>query len=172
MNPVVGPSADYAPRALFQALLPHLRMQSRIAFRDVPCPGRRADLVAEVIALAWKWLLRLHERGKDVLPFAMRFVRLIVHGVRCGRRLGRQDRAEDVLSPAAQYRHGFKVEPLVTAPGLYHEMRTGPGDGQRQLDAYEERLRDNARTPPPDAAAFSIDFPRFVAGLSGRDREL
>jgi len=28
------------------------------------------------------------------------------------------------------------------------------------------------RTPPPDAAAFRIDFPRFLGGMSERDRAL
>ena len=40
------------------------------------------------------------------------------------------------------------------------------------MDAYEERLRDNTVTPPPDAAAFRIDWSHFLATLSERDREL
>ena len=44
--------------------------------------------------------------------------------------------------------------------------------GQQELDAYEERLQDNHVTPPPDAAAFRIDFPRFLGTLSERDRDL
>jgi hypothetical protein len=169
--PGVNPSAN-AVYAVFQTLLPHIQTRARLTFRDVSYPGHRADRVAEFTALAWKWPRRLHQRGKDVMPFSMLFIRLIVRGVRCGRRLGHQERAQDVLSPVAQHWHGFKVEPLATAPGLYHKIRSGPGDGQRQLDACEERLRDNAITPPPDAAAFRIDFPRFVGGLSGREREL
>jgi hypothetical protein len=44
--------------------------------------------------------------------------------------------------------------------------------GQQSLDEYEERLADNTRTPPPDAAAFRIDFKQFLGSLSGRDRRL
>ena len=45
-------------------------------------------------------------------------------------------------------------------------------NGQQLHDAFEERLRDNRVTPPPDAAAFRIDFPQFVAGLAERDRRM
>src|SRR4029077_15661571 len=44
--------------------------------------------------------------------------------------------------------------------------------GQQALDAYEERLADNTVSPPPEAAAVRIHFPRFLADLSPRDREL
>ena len=48
----------------------------------------------------------------------------------------------------------------------------GASQGQQDVDAYEERLRDNTVTPPPDAAAFRIDWSHFLATLSARDRQL
>ena len=50
---------------------------------------------------------------------------------------------------------------------IYSDLR-----GQQETDAYEERLRDNTVTPPPEAAAFRIDFPQFLQALGERDREL
>lgn len=90
----------------------------------------------------------------------------------CGRRVTGQERAWDVLSARAQRRHGFKVESLPASTrrpfdDLYSAVR-----GQQFLDEYEERLRDNTFTPPPDAAAFRLDWPGFLDTLTERNREL
>jgi hypothetical protein len=39
-------------RAQFLALLPRIELHARITFRGVKCPDRRADAVAETVALA------------------------------------------------------------------------------------------------------------------------
>ena len=39
-------------------------------------------------------------------------------------------------------------------------------------DAYEDRLKDNTRTPPPEQAAFRIDFPQWLKTLSARQRRI
>jgi hypothetical protein len=44
--------------------------------------------------------------------------------------------------------------------------------GQDRLDTFEERLRDNTVTPPPEQAAFRIDFPRWLCGLGERNRKI
>jgi hypothetical protein len=62
-----------------------------------------------------------------------------------------------VLSERAQQRHGFRVERLPISTRTCHEELHGV-TGQRHLDAYEERLRDNTRTPPDEQAAFRLDF--------------
>jgi hypothetical protein len=165
--------ANNTPHVVFETLLPHLLTHARITFRFVTCPGRRADLIAEVTALAWRWLVRLHQRGKDVMQFPVLFIRLVTRGVRNGRRLCHQERAKDVLSPVAQYRHRFRVESLESIRVRDHEVRRGLGVDLWQLDdTYEERLRNNTVTPPSDAAAFRIDFPLFLRELSERDRRL
>ena len=61
-----------------------------------------------------------------------------------------------MLSPAAQRRHGFRVESLPVATRTAHEDLYGSAHGQQEQDAFEERLRDNTRTPVPDQAAFRI----------------
>jgi hypothetical protein len=158
--------------ATFQALLPKLQTHASIYFRDVRCPDQKADRIAECIALAWKWLIRLHERGKDVNQFAMVFVFLVAKAVKSGRRLTGQERAKDVLSARAQRRHGFKVESLPASTRRPFDDFCAAPHGQQHLDVYEERLKDNTVTPPPDAAAFRIDWPDFLDTLTERDREL
>ena len=38
--------------------------------------------------------------------------------------------------------------------------------GQEMQDTYEDRLKDNTRTPPADQAAFRIDFAQWLKTLS------
>jgi len=56
-------------QARFLSILPRIRTHARIYFRHVKCHCRKADFIAEVIALAWKWFLRLAQRGKDACRF-------------------------------------------------------------------------------------------------------
>jgi hypothetical protein len=44
--------------------------------------------------------------------------------------------------------------------------------GQRHIDAMDEMLKDNAVTPPPDQAAFRIDFAAWRRTRTERDRRL
>ena len=156
----------------FLAILPKIQTHARIYFRDVKCPAKRADQIDETVALAWKWYRRLVERGKDVMQFPMAFVSRVARAVRCGRRLAGMAKAKDVMNPLAQKRYGYQVEPLPISTRTGYEVLYGEGNGQRHLDEYEERLRDNTITPPPDQAAFRIDWPRFLETLTHRDREL
>ena len=166
-SPVGNPVHD-----AFLALLPKILTHASISFRNVHCPAQKADQIAECVALAWKWFLRLHERGKDVNDFKMVFVFLVAKAVKSGRRLTRMEEAKDVLSERAQHRHGFKVEALPISTRASQDSRYSKPYGQKEQDAFEERLRDNVLTPPPDAAAFRIDFPKWRAAHSHRDRRL
>jgi hypothetical protein len=153
-------------------LLPRLETHACVVFRGVRCPARQEDRVQECVALGWQWFLRLAERGKDVFAFLMAIVALVARAVQCGRRLCGQERSKDVLSPLAQGRRGFRVEHLPATTGGPHDHLYSDPHGQALHDGFEERLRDNAVTPPPDAAAFRIDWPRFLRGLARRDREM
>ena len=168
-HPLNSPPA--ALHAAFLALLPRVQTHARFAFRDVRCPARKDEVVQEAVALAWKWFLRLHERGKDVARFEATFVTLVARAVRSGRRVVGVEPAKDVMSPVAQRRHGFAVRGLTTARPA-HDGRYSRPHGQRDQDAYEERLQDNTRTPVPDQAAFRVDFPAWRATLRGRDRRV
>jgi hypothetical protein len=158
--------------ATFLELLPRIQTHGRIVFRHIRCVHRQADAIQEMQALAWKWLLRLAQRGKDVREFPAAFVTLLARAVHSGRRLVGMARAKDVMNRMTQRRHGFKVEPLPSSPRTSHESLYGDPHGQRTQDALEELLHDNTQTPIPDQVAFRQDFPAWRLTRSERDRRL
>jgi hypothetical protein len=158
--------------ARFLLILPRIELHGRIYFRHLRCRHRKADLLQEMRALAWKWFLSLHRRGRDPLDFVAGFVSLLARAVHSGRRLAGMLRAKDVANPAAQGRHGFRLEPLPVAPRAGHERLYASPRGQELHDAFEERLRDNTITPVVDQVQFRIDFPAWLKTLTGRERRL
>src|SRR3954452_23687372 len=97
---------------LFLSLLPKLELHGSIFFGHVKCTHKRQDAIAEMIAVAWKWFIRLVERGKDPSNFPTTFVTFAARAVYSGRRLCGQEKTKDVLSSLGQQRHGFAVQPL------------------------------------------------------------
>jgi hypothetical protein len=79
--------------------------------------------------------------------------------VRSGRRVAGMEKTRDVMNSRMQARLGYCVEKLPDISTL---------DG----GVFSEALADNTVTPPPDAAAFRIDFPRWLGTLPRRDRRL
>jgi hypothetical protein len=155
----------------FLWILPRIELHGRIYFRHLR-PDRRDDALQEMAALAWKWFLRLRESGRDPADFLTGFVSLLARAVNSGRRLAGMAKSKDVLNPATQRRHGFHVERLPSCTQASHERLFSEVNGQRQLDAYEERLRDNTITPVPEQVVFRIDWPAFLRTLTGRERRL
>jgi len=153
----------------FLALLPKIKRCAHFYFRHITCAAQRTDRIAETVGLCWKWFVRLAERGRDAAEFVTTLVRLAARAVNAGRRVGTQESAVDVMSNVAQHRHGFKVGSLPIATRRSQEAIYAVVKGQEELDAYEQRLQDNTVTPPPDAAAFRIDFPRFLGDMPERD---
>jgi hypothetical protein len=143
----------------FLSFLPRIEAHARVGFRDIRCPDIRADRIAETIALAWKWFLRLEERGQDATKFVSAIATYAVKAVRSGRRVAGMARSKDVMNPITQRRYGFAVEKLP-------ESSTSTGN------SLTEALVDNTVTPPPDAAAFRVDFPRWLKTLPDRDQRL
>jgi hypothetical protein len=156
----------------FLAILPRIEMHAQIQFRYLKCPGRRADAIAEVIALAWKWFLRLVEQGKEIDEFVSVLADFAVRHVRAGRRLCGQEPIQEILSQRAQQRHGIRVEALPCCTRRSRADLYSDPHGQDHLDAFEERLRDNTRSPVPDQAAFRIDYPAWLLRLGQRQREI
>lgn len=161
-------TADLQTR--FLAIMPRIEDQVRFYFRSLRCAVHRAECIAEALALAWKWFCRLVARGKDVTQFVSTLASLAARAVRAGRRVCGQEKAKDVMNPVTQRRHGFKVEPLPSSRRSHEAL--GDVGGQRLLDTMEERLHDNTRTPPPDQAAFRIDFPVWLKTLTPRERKI
>src|SRR5438445_13833762 len=89
----------------FLLLLPRIQTHAKIHFRHVRCPGRRDDLVAEAVAVAWKWYVRAVGAGKDPADFPGAFASLAASHARSGRRLCGSERPKDVLSRPAQCLH-------------------------------------------------------------------
>jgi hypothetical protein len=158
--------------ARFLELLPRIELHGRIYFRHVPCRHRKAEAIQEMIALGWLWFVRLARKGKDPSEFVRPFVSFLARAVSSGRKLTGIEKAKDVMNPFNQRRHGFTVESLPMSPRVnYEELYARPG-GQELHDVFEERLRDNTRTPVPEQAAFRIDWPVWVKTRTDRDRRI
>jgi hypothetical protein len=171
-RPKPGTSAHLAHlHAAFLSILPRVERHGRIYFRHLG-PHKKADAIQEMRALAWKWFLRLHQLGKDPADFVAMFVTYLARAVNSGRRLAGMAKSKDVMNPVTQRRHGFGVEPLAASTRVSHEELYGATLGQRRLDAFEERLRDNTVTPVPDQLQFRIDWPAWLKTLTGRERRL
>jgi hypothetical protein len=167
---LVPPSLAHL-HARFLELLPAVERHGQIYFRHLG-PDRKADAIQEMRALAWKSFLRLHERGRDPADFVTSFTTLLARAVNSGRRLAGMAKAKDVMNPATQRRRGFQVEPLPSSTRTSHERLYASPVGQALLDAFEERLRDNTVTPVADQVQFRIDWPAWLATLTGRERRI
>src|SRR5262245_6177974 len=143
----------------FLSILPRIELHGRISFRFLRCPALRDDAVAEVVALAWKWHLRLAQRGKDATQFPSALATFAALAVKGGRRVCGRERARDVLSHSAHRQHQIKVERLPDFSAVGGTF-------------LEEALVDNTQTPPPEQAAFRLDFPAWLKTRSDRDRRL
>jgi hypothetical protein len=151
-------------------LKPRIEAHAKVVYRSYN-RDTRTELTAECVALGWRWFTRLLDRGKDPSCFAATFATLVVLAVKSGRRLCGNEPAKEVLSPVAQARHGFRVEPLPSTRAS-HDERNGVGNGQRHLDELEEHLHANTQTPPPEQANFRFSFPHFLKQQTRRNRKL
>ena len=134
--------------ARFLVFLPRIESHANINFRHIRCDAMRADHVAETVALAWKWFLALESRGEDPSRFVSAIATFAVRAVRCGRRVAGMAKSKDVMNHRRERLHDAACQALCDA------------------------LTDNSVTPPPDAAAFRIDFPRWLDDLPDRNRQL
>jgi len=149
-----------AIQAVFLTLiLPKVESHGQVAFRSMKCHDRREDAICEMVAIAWKWTLRLVERGKDVAQFPTAIATYAARAVKSGRRLTRQEKPNDVLSPLAQKRRGFAVASI-------------PCFSMVSPNPLSEALADNTQTPPDEQAAFRIDFPAWLSSQDDRRRRI
>jgi hypothetical protein len=155
----------------FLIVLPRIELHARMYFRFLP-HDRKEEAVAETVALAWHWFVRLTERGKDATQFVSALASYAARAVLSGRRLCGHLPCRDVLSEVAQRRHGFTVQALPQTTRHPFEEVYASVQGQRHIDALDDMLRDNTITPPPDQAAFRIDFASWRRTRTERDRRL
>jgi hypothetical protein len=140
-------------------VLPRVETHGRVYFRNVRCPDRKEELLAEMRGLCWKWFITLVRRGKNVLAFVSALANYAARAVNSGRRVCGHERAKDVMSPVAQRLHGFCVGKLPDFSTL---------DGS----PLEEALFDNTVSPVPEQVVFRLDFPAWRLTHSERDRRL
>jgi hypothetical protein len=82
------------------------------------------------------------------------------------------EKSKDVLNPLAQHHRNFKVETLHHSTRRCWDSIYGDHNGQKNMDAFEERLRDNTQSPVPEQAAFRCDFPAWLKQLGSRNRKV
>jgi hypothetical protein len=145
--------------ARFLSILPRIELHGRVYFRHLRCPHARQDAVQEMVALSWKWFVRLAQRGKDARRFPSALATFAARAVNSGRRLCGHEKARDVLSPVAQNVKGFAVCPLPDSEAL-------------SPNPFSEALADNTQTPVDEQACFRLDFPAWLRTLTRRDRRL
>ena len=143
-------------QAAFLSVVPRIEVHGRVCFRTKSWLDRE-EAIAEMVALCWKWFVRLAERGKDATRFPSVLATFAARAVNSGRRLAGSCKAKDVLSPVAQRRHGFAVARLPDVSTL---------NGNPLFDA----LHDNTQSAVLDQVAFRFDFPAWLASLGARDR--
>lgn len=141
-------------QALFAEHLPRIEAHARLALRHVFCADSRADLTAELVALAWRHFVALTDRGKKPEEFVTTLALRCSQAVRAGRRLTGCEPAKDALSRVAAVRHGVRVTHL----------------GGAGLPEGVEELLVDARAPVPELVAFRIDFPEWRTRIVGRKR--
>lgn len=146
-------------QARFLTILPRIERHARIYFRQVVCPGRRTDFIAETQAIAWRWFLMLAQQGKDATTFPSVLATFAARAAKSGRRVCGHEKAKDAMSAVAQQRHEFHVGKL-------------PDCSTLSTNPLNEALIDNTRSTIPDQVQFRCDFPSWVRTHSRRHRRL
>jgi len=152
------PSFDHV-QATFLAALPRIERHAKVVFRGERCHEKKADLIAEVRALCFKWWRRLLERQKNPMAFVSTLATYACRAVRSGRRLCGQLRPRDVHSERARQEHGFTVSSI-------------PQISTLNANPLSEALTDNTVSPIPDQVQFRCDFPEWLGSHSRRDRKI
>lgn len=145
--------------ARFVSILPRIQHHGFIYFRHVRCRQKRADCIAEMVALAWKWFIRLAQKGRDACRFPSVLATFAARAVRSGRRLAGQINAKDIMNEQNQQRRGYVVGKL-------------PDHSTLNTNPLNEALIDNTVSPVPDQVQFRLDFPAWLKRHSRRDRKI
>jgi hypothetical protein len=141
----------------FEELLPAIKKQASVAFRDSPLSDRE-EQVAEVVANAFCAYRRLVERGKADIAYATPLAQYAILQVRAGRRVGSKLNVRDVSSPYCQHRKRVRVERL--------------DHYDREEGGWQEILVEDRRATPADVAATRIDFSDWLTSLKPRARRI
>lgn len=134
----------------FLKLLPAIRDQLRFLLRKLPADDR-AEAMAECIAHATLAYAKLYEQGKLDVAYATSLATYAVKHFFAGRRVGSRLNANDVTSPWAQKRRGFRVRSL---------------DRREPSGAWKEVVVEDGRASPAEVAASRVDIEEWLDELS------
>jgi hypothetical protein len=146
-------------QARFLTILKRIETHAKIYFRAERCQHKKADRVAETVALAWWWFVRMANKGKDATQFASVLASYAAKAVKSGRKVCGMEKAKDAMNERTQMKRGFVVGKLPD----FSTLNTNP---------LAEALADNTRSPVPDQVAFRADFPAWQRTRTRRDRRL
>jgi hypothetical protein len=141
----------------YERILPQIRRQASIAFRD-QSPERRDELVTEVIANTFVAFVRLIERGCGDLVYPTVLAKYAIKQVCEGRRVGGKLNIRDVSSEHAQRAKGIAVQSIDR-----YNQRNGE---------WLEVLVEDKSASPADVAATWIDFAAWLRTLSSKQRRM
>ncbi|MFO0825306.1 MAG: hypothetical protein U0792_19655 [Gemmataceae bacterium] len=154
----------------FEELLPKLTRYFGSVFRFVRCEATRNDFIAEGVALAWKWYVRLKQQGKEPAEFVTTLARYAARAVRSGRTVCGQQKSKDVLSLTARIKYGIGVVQFASRIPTEEKRRPAPIPDENLI--YEQHVTDDTLTPIPDQVAFRLDWSVFLGTLTPRDRNI
>jgi len=143
--------------AAFLAMLPDIRRQALIAFRDLD-PEAKAEAVQEVTANAFAAFHRLAELGKTDVAYPSVLAKYGIAQCRDGRRVGGRLNVNDVSSKYCQLKKGVRVARL----DCY----------DHDAGEWKEIVVEDGHATPADIAATRIDFAAWLGLLSSRDRRI
>src|SRR5262245_5182157 len=89
-------------QTMFVTIMPRIEMHAIIFFRNVRCPCKRDDLIAEAIGLSWKWFRKLVEQGKNPMLFVSAIATFAVKAVKSGRKVSGMEKSKGVMNPLNQ----------------------------------------------------------------------
>jgi hypothetical protein len=141
----------------FLELLPQIRTQARLAFRNEP-PELREELIAEAIANCFVAFVRLMDRGLDDVIYPTPLAKFAIKQVRSGRKVGSQLNVNDVSSNYAQKAKGFVLEDLDRF--------------DQQRGEWREILIEDRHAGPAETAASRIDVGEWLQSLPKRTRQV
>jgi hypothetical protein len=141
----------------FLELLPTIRIQAQVAFRNERL-DRRRERVAEVIANAWVAFVRLMERGMESIIFPTPLAQYAIKQVRSGRRVGCKLNIGDVTSRYCQRRKGITVERL----DAFDEASS----------QWQEVVVEDKNATPAAVAITRIDFSNWLLSLRPKHRRI
>jgi hypothetical protein len=150
-------STQSAVHAKFLEMLPSIRRQAIFAFRKASYDARE-EMIAEVVAKAYRAFCRLVQRGKEDVAFATPLAQFAIRRVRSCRFLGGRQRHRDVMLAHDQAAGRTVVERL--------------DHFDREESQWREIVVEDHRAGPAEIAACRIDFASWLRLLPVRRRKV